>query len=233
MPKSIKKRKIVKKTIDERVEVKGFISKFKGYAAENRKVFVAGTASVVAAVVLIAGLFVYSNYAKNKADRLEYEAYKAYYGLYQRQQVITKEEQYKKAKELFEKAYDARKTPASLFYIANCYYELGRYDDALETLKKLNQRFPNDVRFVPLLYYKMAMASMKKGNNDEALKFLDTLDKFNTGAHRDLSLIESGKLLEIMGRADEAMKKYDELVRNFPQSPFAEEARARISGKKS
>ncbi len=230
MPKPIKK-KVVKKTTTE-IEVKGVISRLKNYAGQNKNVFIGAIGALVISAAAITGFFIYSGDTKNKAENLTYEAYKIYYGLYQKQP-ITKEEQYKKAAEIFKKAYDTKKSPVSLYYIANCYYEMGKYEDALNTLKELNQKFPDDERFVPLSYYKMAMVSLKKGNSDEALKFLDILYNYKTGAYKDLSLLETGKILDAIGKAEDAKKKYEELTKTFPQSPFIEEARGRIGEKKS
>ncbi|MFA4830041.1 MAG: tetratricopeptide repeat protein [Thermodesulfovibrionales bacterium] len=230
MPKPIK-RKVVKKTASE-IEVRGVISRLKESATKKKSLVMAGAGAIFIFAGAIAGSFIYNSTMKNKAEKLEYEAYKMYYGLYQTQPVAG-EEQYKKSLEMFKKAYDTKKSPVSLFYIANCYYEMGRYDEALNALRELNQKFPDDERFVPLSYYKMAMASLKKGSNEEALKYLDILYRYKTGTYKDLSLIESGKILEAMGKADDAKRKYEELTKNFPQSPFAEEAQIKIGEKKS
>lgn len=229
MPKPIKK-KIVKKTTSG-TDASGTLSRLKKSAGERKRFLITAVAAVILSVIAIGGFFLYSNTQKNKAQKLEYEAYKIYYGLYQKQPAVS-EERYKKAAEVFKKAYDARKSPVSLYYIANCYYELGEYEDSLNVLKDLNQKFPDDEKFVPLSYYKMAMISLKKGSAEEALKSLAVLYNYKTGTYKDLSLIESGKILEAQGNAEEAKKKYEELVKDFPQSPFAEEAKARIERKK-
>lgn len=230
MPKSIK-RKVVKKT-SSGTEVTGVISKLKESAAKRKKAMLAAVGAVLIFAGAISGFFIYNSAMKTKAQKLEYEGYKMYYGLYQ-PQALAGEEQYKKALEFFKKAYATKKSPVSLFYIANCYYETGRYEEALNTLRQLNREFPDDERFVPLSYYKMAMASLKKRNNDEALKSLDILYRYKTGAYKDLSLLESARILEAQGKADEAQKKYEELTKNFPQSPFAEEAQIKVGEKKS
>jgi len=228
MPKPIKK-KIVKKTTPE-IEVKGLVSRFKETVGGKKRLLLVTIVTFIISVVAIAGFFIYSSDTKSRAEKLEYEAHKIYYGLYQKQP-ITKDERYKKALELFKKAYDTKKSPVSLFYIANCYYEIGKYEDALNTLRELNQRFPDDERFVPLSYYKMAMVSLKRGSNDEALRSLDILYNYKTGAYKDLSLIESGKILEAMGKVEDAKKKYEELTKNFPQSPFIGDAKTKIGEK--
>ena len=123
MPKPIKK-KIVKKTTSG-TDASGTLSRLKKSAEERKRFLITAVAAVVLSAIAIGGFFLYSNTQKNKAQKLEYEAYKIYYGLYQKQPVAG-EERYKKAAEIFKKAYDTRKSPVSLYYIANCYYELGK-----------------------------------------------------------------------------------------------------------
>jgi predicted negative regulator of RcsB-dependent stress response len=228
MPKPIKKK--IAKKITSGTDASGTLSKLKKSVEERKRFFTTAVAAVVLSAIAIGGFFFYSNTRKNKAQKLEYAAYKTYYGLYQKQPVAS-EERYKKAAEMFKKAYDARKSPVSLYYIAICNYELGKYEESLNALKELNQKFPDDEMFVPLSYYKMAMISLKKGSAEEALKSFDVLYNYKTGTYKDLSLIESGKILEAQGNAVEAKKKYEELLKDFPTSPFAEEAKARIQKK--
>ncbi|RJQ39920.1 MAG: hypothetical protein C4550_04400 [Nitrospiraceae bacterium] len=229
MPKPIKK-KIAKKTTTG-TEAGETLSRLKKTAEERKRFLMVTIAAVVLSALATGGFFLYGNTQKNKAQKLEYEAYKIYYGLYQKQPV-SGEERYKKAGEIFKKAYDTKKSPVSLYYIANCYYELGKYEESLNTLKELNRKFPDDEKFVPLSYYKMAMISLKTGSAEEALNSFAVLYNYKTGTYKDLSLIESGRILEAQGKADEAKKKYEELVKDFPQSPFAEEAKARVERKK-
>jgi len=229
MPKPIKKKIVKKTTLGTEASVT--LSRLKK-SAEGRKSFlITALAAVVLSVIAIGGFFLYSNTQKNKAQKLEYEAYKIYYGLYQKQPVAS-EERYKKAAEIFKKAYDIRKSPVSLYYIANCYYELGEYEESLNVLKDLNRKFPDDEKFIPISYYKMAIISLKKGSAEEALKSFAMLYNYKTGTFKDISLIESGKILEAQGNVEDAKKKYEELIKDFPQSPFAEEAKARVERKK-
>lgn len=232
MPKVIKKR--VKKQIStEEEDVKNIYNSAKLYAVEKRKTL---TPIVIAAVIIIiaaSGFSIYRSGMSNKAEALEYAAYKTYYSQNQKTAALNKTpEQSRKALEAFKKAYETRKTANSLFYLANCYYDLGQYDDALKSLKELNERFPDDERFVPLSYYKMAMVSLKKGDKETALKLFDTIYNYRTGSFKDLALLESAKVLEAMGKGEDAVKKYTELTKNFPASPFAAEALARQGAKK-
>jgi len=228
MPKAIKKKIIKTSSETDTAET---LSKLKKSAEERKRFLLTALSAILAVAVAVGGFLLYSNTQKKNAQKLEYEGYKAYYGLYQKQPVLM-EERYKKAEELFRKAYNTKKSPVSLYYIANCYYELGKFDEALNTLKELNLKFPDDEKFVPLSYYKMAMINLKKGSAEEALKSFAVLYNYKTGTYKDLALIESGKILEAQGKAEEARKKYEEVVKDFPQSPVAEEAKARTEKKK-
>jgi TolA-binding protein len=44
--------------------------------------------------------------------------------------------------------------------------------------------------------------------------------------------MEYGKLLEKEGKTEEAKKKYEELAKKFPNSPFKDEVKAKLAEKK-
>lgn len=228
MPKSIKK-KIVKKAAPE-IEIKGIFSKLHHSLDRNRSIFIGVAAAFILIIAGAAGFFVYRGAMNNKAEKLNYEAYKAYYMAYNKQP-FSNEERLRKALELFQKAYDAKASPVALFYIADCYSGMGKYDEAIKSLMELNQKFPDDEQFVPLTYSKLAVISLKKGNTEAALKYLDVLYRYKTGTYRDLALFESGKILEWLGKPDEANKKYEEMSKDFPQSPFTQEFTAKNTKK--
>jgi tetratricopeptide (TPR) repeat protein len=203
-----------------------------GKSMAKRKKYLLPVGILIALTILaVAAVLFYHSEMNAKAAALEYEGYKIYYGLYQKQP-LQKENQYQKALEAFQKAYDAHKSAYSLFYIAACYDAMGKYDDSLKALKELNERFPDDVRYVPLSYYKMALINLKAGKNDEALKLLATLYNYQTGELKDLALFESARILESMGKKEEAARKAEELRKNFPNSPFARAGQAPAAEKK-
>lgn len=230
MPKQIKKR-APKKTTSTEVDVKDKLASLKDTIKERQKTALKYIAGILVIFIVIIGFLFFSYTSHKKAKIFENEAYKIYYNEYQSSS-LNKEERYKKALDMFMKAYDTRKSPISLFYIAACYYELGKYDDALSTLKDFTQRYSSKHRFIPLVYQKIAMVYIKKGDADGAKKALDTLSNLNVDIFKDFALMEYGRLLEKEGKLDEAKKKYKELTTRFPDSPFIDEAKAKLSEKK-
>lgn len=229
MPKAIKK-KVKKKTVGTETEVKDRLSEIKTTLLKKQKtVFMYSITAVTVALVIAATLF-YQYTANVKSRQLEYEAYKIYYNEYPKKTLL-KQEQFQQALDLFQEAYSKRKSPRLLLYIANSYYELDRYDDALTSLNEFIKKYAAEKDMLPLAYQKIAIIHLKKGNKDEALKTLDILYKSATNIYKDFALIESGRILEKNGKKEEAMAKYKELTEKFPESPFFEEAKAKLGEK--
>lgn len=229
MPKAIK-RKVIKPAGTED-NVKDVLEHTREAMKRRRNTVVSVSTVLIVVLLAVSGVFFYRSNMKSKAEKLEYEAYKLYYGLHQKQP-LPKQQQYQKALEVFKSAYEARKSPLPLFYMANANYDLGNYDEALRALKELNERFPDDEHYVPLAYYKIALIHLKKGDKEGALNSLNVIYNYKTGSFKDLALIESARILESLGKTDDARKRYEELTRDFPTSPFLDEARAKTGEKK-
>jgi len=230
MPKAIKKR-IQKKTTDTEVEVKERLSSLRDTLKERQKTVLQYGIVILVILAAFVGFLIYSSASKKKAQGIAYEGYKIYTSAAQTQ-TSNKDEQYQKALELFQKASDTRKSPFSLFYIAACYYELGKQDEALKALKDFARTYADDDKYAPLAYQKMALIYAKQGNIDEAKKALDSISSMKGDIYKDFALLEYGKLLEKEGKSDEAKKKYKEFMQKFPNSPFKDEVTAKLSGKK-
>lgn len=230
MPKAIKKR-IPKKTPDTESEVKDKLISLKDTLKGQKKTVLKYGVIILVVIIAISGFLFYDYTSKKKAKMLEYEAYKIYQNIYQAQP-LNRDERYQKALDIFKKSYDIRKSPSVLLYIAGCYYELGRYDEAIKTLKDFTQRYSKEEEFIPLAYEKLAMIYVKKGDTKEAMKALEALYNLKVDIYKDFALIESARLLEKEGKTEEAKKKYKELTERFPNSPFSEEAKAKLSEKK-
>jgi predicted negative regulator of RcsB-dependent stress response len=230
MPKAIKKR-VPKKTDTPEEGIQETFSNLKATFRERQSTVLKIGIGILIIIIAIVSFLAYSYTKETSAKKLEYEAYKIYYSRGP-MQPANNEEQYKKALNVFKKAYDTRKSPFSLYYIAACSYELGQYDEALKTLKDFSQRYSGEEKYLPLVYRKMITIYIKKGNADEAKKTLDALYNLKGDIYKDFALMEYGRILEKEGKADEARKKYEELITRFPNSPFKDEAQIKLSGKK-
>lgn len=224
MPKAIKRRISKHEGSDE-----GFqdtVDDIRSRLKERQRALVMGLAAFVVVSIVVGGFFVYNKSQRDKASELRLEAYRLFYN---ENSASPSEsgDNFRKALDFFTKSYDIKKKPDVLLYIAYCKYELGNYDDAIKTLKDLNDKFP-DPGITPLAYYKMAEAYFKKGDSAAALTTLKDLSNIKDGIFHDMALMESGRILESQGKKEEAKAMYKELVSKFPNSSMAPEAKTKL-----
>ena len=89
--------------------------------------------------------------------------------------------------------------PLAELKAADCNYYLERYIEALVLYKEFEERHPTN-EAIPYVMYQKAMSSYQQ---------IDTIDRDTTGAV-------------------EAIQRFRELLRAFPNSPYSDEAKARI-----
>lgn len=229
MPKAIKK-KVKTRTTEDETEVQDRLSEIKDSFRKNQQRVLMFSLPVAAGIAVIAGAFIYRSITGEEVRRIEYEAYKAYHGDSQKKQVTP--DQYQKALDLFKKAYAKKKSPRTLLYIAGAQFELAKYDEAISSLNDFIKTYGKEADLISLAYQKLAAVQLRKGNKEEALKTLDTINKLPGVIYKDYALMESGRILDGMGKKDEAKAKFKELTEKFKDSPFAEEAKARLEQKK-
>jgi len=229
MPKAIKK-KSTRKEHDTEVDVQDRIQDIKQVFEKKQKTLVAYGLTALSAAVVIGGIAVYRFNASDKARQLEYEAYKTLNSLYQKTPAGPDRTQ--KAFELFQQAYEKKKSPRILLFIADAYVEMCRLDDALKTLDDVTKRYAREETLMPLAYQKIAAIQLKKGDKEAARKALDALTAAPGDIFKDVVLIEKAKMLEQEGKKDEASALYRDLVEKYPNSPYIEEAKAKLGEKK-
>lgn len=229
MPKAIKK-KSRKKDIGSGPEIQETLHDLRDKLQKKKKMVFVSSLIALSAVLVIAAILFYQHTTEQKAHELETSAYNTYHNLYQ-QKSLSRQEQYQTALDLFQQSYNKRKSARVLLYIASCYYELEKYDDALKTLNEFTQKYKTARGLLPIAYQKTAAIQLLKNDRAAALKTLDALYKSGP-VYQDAALIESGRILEKEGKMPEAAAKYKELTEKFPESPFAEEAKAKLGAKK-
>jgi|APFre7841882590_1041340.scaffolds.fasta_scaffold00359_8 predicted negative regulator of RcsB-dependent stress response len=232
MPKAIKKKSTHKKDVDTEIQVKDSFEGIKKVFEKRQKSLVAYGLIALSAAIVIGGIAVYRFSANDKAQQLEYEAYKTYYSMYQKTS-LPGQEKAQKALELFQQAYEKKKSPRVLLFIADAYTEMAKYDDALKALDEFTKRFVREESLIPLAYQKMVALQLKKGNKEEALKTLDRISGASGDMLKDFALIQQARMLEQDGKKNEAIVKYKELAEKYPQSPYAEEAKTKFGEKKA
>lgn len=224
MPQSIKKRPPkTKKAGTPDILV---YSELKEGIARRRKTLLVSVAAAVAVLALAAGLYLHHAHVVGRANDYNARGYSIFYGL-SPETPASGAARYGQALSWFEKANDARASAYSLYYIGACQYELGQYGAAVKTLSGVVSLYAGNAQFVSLSLYKIAMIELRLGKKDEALKYLRMMENSRFDALKDMAYYEDARLLESMGKKDEAEQKFRELLHKFPQSPYAIAVEAR------
>ncbi len=226
MPRAIKKKPAKKKPVPEK-EVKSAALHALETLRKRQKQAVFAASAVVAVIILYVVYALYSSSVARKAYALETEAYKYYYVTGEK--ALTGKDRWKRALELFQESVDIRPTPTALFYLGNCYFNLGEFDKAITQYNAFIDRFSSNREILPLVYQKLASAYFRTNRNDKALETLARLAELQDGAFRDTALVIEARYYERAGENAKALEKYRELSAEFPSSPWSAEAASKIA----
>jgi predicted negative regulator of RcsB-dependent stress response len=230
MPRTIKK-KISKKNSDTETNVQEKLEDIRKSFQKRQKTIAVYGLIGLSAVIVIGGIALYRYNANVKAQQLEYEGVKVYSNLYRKTPAPGKEKA-RNALVFFTQAYEKKKSPGLLLYIADAHSDLGQFDEALKALDTFTKKYSRQQTMLPLAYQKMADVQLRKGNREEALKALGKIASLPGDLLKDVVLAQTARLLEQEGKKTEAIAKYRELTEKYPASPYAEEAKAKITEKK-
>lgn len=227
MPKVIKKKSVKKKTVHEEGVKSVALQTVLALKKKQKQVTVV-VSSIIAVFVLFVAFSLYSSAQYKKAYTFEMDAYQYYYGD-GGDESLSQEERWKKALELYQQSVDIKATPTALFYLGNSYFNLGDYENAIKQYTIFTDKFSRDKGILPLVYQKLASSYFQTGQNEKALDLLGRLRKVNGGIFKDTALVYEARYYESAGESVKALDTYRELIAEFPSSPWAAEANAKIS----
>jgi len=227
MPKVIKKKPARKKSVEES-EVKSAALQALDKIKERQRHFIIGVSVIAAVVALFLGTSLYSTSQYKKASSLEREASNFYYG----ENIVAalpEKERLNKALELFTRSTEVKVTPTNLFYLGNTHFKLKDYENAINAYNRFTKRFSSEKAILPLVYQKLTSAYFKAGNTEAALETLGRLATMEGGIFKDTALLYEARYLEGAGKKEASLDKYREIFTQFPSSPWAAEANAKVS----
>jgi tetratricopeptide (TPR) repeat protein len=102
------------------------------------------------------------------------------------------------------------------YYTGISYLHLGQYEDAIDYLKKFKT---DDLLLGPVKAGAIGDAMLELGEKEDALSqykkaYSETDNELTTPVYK----MKAAKLLEEMGKFDEALKLYEEIKKDYPQS---------------
>ncbi|MBI4686633.1 MAG: tetratricopeptide repeat protein [Nitrospirae bacterium] len=229
MPKVIKKR-TVKKAESGSEDVSSIASETLQYVKEKKNVLISVIAVLCIAVAAVAGFRLYASSLTAKSHALEREASDYYYGR-NLKNPLSEEERFKKALELYQQASKVKSSALIQFYIGNSYHKLNDYANAIKAYTEFIDKYSKEEKIMPIVYQKLISSYMKAGKTEDALRTIEAFKKFNNSIFKDFALIEEARIYESLGKTDDARKKYEEILKEFPNSLWSIEAKLKTSAK--
>lgn len=224
MPRSIKK--VTKKSAFKEEEVRDFYTHALDYAKKRQKQGIYLITAILIAAFFILSIYFYNQSQSKKALDIEAEAYQYFYGN-DLPSDMKEEEKYKKALELFQDAYKIDSTGSIQLIIGHCYLKLGDIDNAIRAYNQFISKYP-DSYLIPAAYQAISSAYVKRGSPDKALNALQDLSKFKGGIFKDTVLIKEAEIYENKGEKEEAQKKYEQIISEYPDSQWIALAKAKV-----
>ena len=102
------------------------------------------------------------------------------------------------------------------YYAGVSYLHLGQYEDAIDYLKKFKT---DDLLLGPIKAGAIGDAMLELGNNEDALKqykkaYSETDNTLTTPVYK----MKAARLLESMNKLEDALKLYEEIKKDYPES---------------
>lgn len=102
------------------------------------------------------------------------------------------------------------------YYTGISYLRMGQYEDAIDYLKKFKT---NDLLLAPVKAGAIGDAMLELGNSDDALQqykkaYSETDNELTTPIYK----MKAARLLESMDKLEEALKLYEEIKKDYPES---------------
>ena len=117
--------------------------------------------------------------------------------------------------------------PLALFGLGNALIETNQVDSAIEAYKRFLSTYSLNVSLAGLVHQKLAYAYLSKGDHAQATTAYSAVLDSPGSLNRDQALFELARLEEGQSRREAALQRYQELIKNYPKSPFANEAAIR------
>ena len=117
-------------------------------------------------------------------------------------------------------------TPDELFKLAEGHIAEQRNGAARAVLERFLNQFPDDAK-VPEARYRIGQTWYNDGDYQTAiLSFQEVLDRHGSSDWAPWAMLRQGQCFESMGQKDNAQLFYDDVVRLFPRTKAAKEAKA-------
>jgi tetratricopeptide (TPR) repeat protein len=209
----------------------GSVEQATGLAGENLTWLVAGVAVAVISAVTVGGYLWYKQQTDRSAAEVLNEGTRS---VTERpaDAPFRRPEEIQKAIASFRKVLAeyprSSAAPQAAYLLGNALSDLQDWDGAAKAYQDFLARYGDHRLLVAMVTQRLGYAQLIQGKPEEAEKTFSNLLKIEGGLNKDQALYELAKIDETMKRPEGALAHYQEIMKDYPQSPFAAEASVRI-----
>ena len=196
---------------------------------DYRKPLLVGLGVLFLAAGVVGGVFWYDRQASQKAQDMEREATRMF---------MTRPVDPQKSDELLKQAIaqyrqivdQYPRTPAAqlaLFHLGNALVQANDFAAAIEAYQRFIALYGSNPFLVALAQQRLAYTYLLKGDREQAAKAFTNIVDAPGALNKDQALYELARLEEAQSRPEGALAHYQELIKNYPNSPYTSEAAVR------
>lgn len=216
--------------LDEAHLISG-VDRFLHVLQEQRRALLVGVGVVLVAGAVVAGVIWYDYQSTLKARELDQEA-TLHYLTRPADDPKKSQEQLTQAINLYQQVVDqyprSPVAPVALFHLGNAQVLANQVDAGIETYKRFMLLYSSNTSLLGLVQQRLAYAFLAKGDRDQAVKAFTGILEIPGALNKDHVLFELAKIEESQSRPEGAIAHYQDLMKNYPNSPFTSEAAVRV-----
>ncbi len=207
------------------------VDRFLHLLQEQRRAVIVGLGVVLVAGAVVAGVMWYDYQSTLKARELDQEATLHYLNR-PADDPKKSHEQLSQAITLYKQVVDqyprSPVAPLALFHLGNAQVLANEVDAGIETYKRFMLLYSSNTSLLGLVQQRLAYAYLVKGDRDQAVKAFTGILEIPGALNKDHVLFELAKIEESQSRPEGALAHYQDLMKNYPNSPFTSEAAVRV-----
>ena len=195
-----------------------------------RRPLLVGFGVLVLAAGIVGGVFWVDRQAAKKAEELEREATRF---LMVRSTGDPKnadnllKQAIAKYREVVDQYPRSPSAPLALFHLGNAQVMSSDLPAAIETYQRFLVLYGSNPFLTSLAQQRLAYTYLLKGDRDQAAKVFTEILHSAMALNKDQALFELARLEESQSRPEGALAHYQELLKTYPNSPYASEATIR------
>lgn len=197
----------------------------------NRRGVLIGVLVTLLALAVIGGALWYEAQQEDAAAELYRQATQLYLDR-PTDNLAKADENLKQAIALYRRVVEqyprSRSAQLGLFQLGNALVQINDTGGGIEAYNKYVATYGTNTMMLGLVYQRLAYAYLLNGDRDAAVKAFTKVVTLPGTLNKDQVLFELGKLEESLSRPEGALAHYQDLIKVFPNSPFASEATVRM-----